>query len=138
LLATGNGVPKDDVAARAIYEKAAARGDAGAQWSLGVFYHEGRGGLTANPHEAFKLWKLAAEQGHPLAQVKLGIAYIKGEGTRTNAIEAYAWLAASEVDEAQVLVKDLEKKLPAPLLAKARKLADERRALRDPKKPQAG
>jgi hypothetical protein len=31
----------------------------------------------------------------------------------------------------------MDKKMPAPLLAKARKLAQERRALRDPKPPES-
>jgi hypothetical protein len=64
------------------------------------------------------------------------MAYATGKGTRMNLVEAYGWLAASDVEETKVLVKELDKKIPAPLLAKARKLADERRALRAAKTPE--
>ena len=135
LLATGAGIPKDDPAARALFEKAAARGDAMAQLSLGVFHEEGRGGLAKDERAAFRWWKKAAEQGLPIAQAKLGVAYLKGTGTRKNTVEAYAWLAASEVPDAAEVVKMMDKQLPSPLVAKGRKLAQERRALRDAKPP---
>ncbi len=130
MLAMGNGVTKDDAAALEIFQRAAERGDSGAQWSMGLFNDEGRGGLTADPHEAVRWWKLAAEQGQPFAQARLGVSYLRGKGTRTNLIEAYAWLAASDVDDTKVYVKEMEKQMPARLLDKAKKLADERRALR--------
>ena len=78
--------------------------------------------------------RYAASQ--PFAQARLGVAYVQGKGIPSNLVEGYAWLAASEVSDAQPVVKELDKKLPAPLLAKAKKLAAERRALRDAKKPQ--
>ena len=120
LLATGKGVERDDAAARALFERAAARGDAAAQWSMGTFAEEGRGGLTANPREAVKWWKRAAEQGQPFAQARLGIAYVQGKGTPSNLVEGYAWLAASDVADAKAIIKELDKKIPAPLLAKAK------------------
>jgi uncharacterized protein len=42
--ADGIGGPKDDVAARALFEKAAAQGHSGAQFQMGVFAQSGRGG----------------------------------------------------------------------------------------------
>ena len=45
----GQGRRTDDAAARALFERAAARGDAAAQYSMGMFAEEGRGGLTAEP-----------------------------------------------------------------------------------------
>jgi len=133
ILAAGTGVPKDEVTARALFERAAERGDAGAQWSLGVFHEEGRAGFTPDVKEAVRWWRLAAEQGQPYAQVKLGMAYLTGKGVQSSVVEGYAWLSASEVSEAQPMLREIEKKMVAPLLAKAKRLADERRALRKPK-----
>ena len=116
---------------------AAARGDATAQWSMGTFANEGRGGLVANPREAVKWWKLAAEQGQVYAQAQLGAAYIGGKGTTANLVEGYAWLAASEVPDGKRALAELDKKIPRPLLEKAKRLAKERRALRDKKPPGA-
>jgi TPR repeat protein len=128
MLATGNGVPRDDEAARAIFERAAERGDPGAQWSLGVLHEEGRGGLVKDLREAMKWWRKAAKQGHALSQAKLGVAYVKGEGVRRDLVEGYAWLAASGLPETKGWIDTLDKEMPKSLLAKARKLADERRA----------
>jgi len=88
-----------------------------------------------DPKEAARLWKLAAGQGQPFAQVKLGAAYIKGKGVQSSIVEGYAWMAASDVPDAQPLLREMEKRMPAPLLEKAKRLADERRALRGAKSP---
>jgi TPR repeat protein len=44
MMADGIGGPKDDVAARGLFEKAAAQGHAGALERMGAFAQEGRGG----------------------------------------------------------------------------------------------
>jgi TPR repeat protein len=44
MTADGIGGPKDDVAARALFEKAAAQGHAGALERMGAFAQSGRGG----------------------------------------------------------------------------------------------
>jgi TPR repeat protein len=44
MLAEGEGGPKDDVSARALFEKAAAQGHAGALERMGAFTRSGRGG----------------------------------------------------------------------------------------------
>src|SRR5207248_6743145 len=44
MLADGIGGPKDDVAARAVFEKAAAQGHPGALERMGAFAQSGRGG----------------------------------------------------------------------------------------------
>ncbi|MGH7336681.1 MAG: tetratricopeptide repeat protein, partial [Myxococcota bacterium] len=121
-----------------LFERAAARGDASAQYSMGTFADEGRGGLSADPREAFRWWKRSAEQGQSFAQARLGMAYAQGKGTRSNLVEAYAWLSASDVEDAKPILEELDKRIPAPLLAKARRLADERRALREATNPPQG
>jgi TPR repeat protein len=44
MYANGSGGPQDDVAARALFEKAAAQGHAGAMDWMGAFAQSGRGG----------------------------------------------------------------------------------------------
>jgi len=56
------------------------QGNAAAQNNLGVFYRDGRGGLTKNDVEAARLFKLAAAQGDVHAQVNLGAFYSNGRG----------------------------------------------------------
>jgi hypothetical protein len=128
LLASGaEGIAQDDATARVWFEKAAARGEADAEWSLGVMHEEGRGGLAPSATRAVEWWMRAAKQGHPLARAKLGVAYVSGEGVRRDLVEAYAWLAASGVPEAQNWVDQLADRLGARDLARAEKLAGERR-----------
>ena len=129
LLVTGDGVPKDEAAALAIFERAAERGDSSAMWSLGVFHDEGRAGFKKNPREAVKWWRKAAEKGQPYAQAKLGAALVTGTGTTRDLVQGYAWLSASGLTDAKAWVEALDKQLPRPMLERARKLAEERRAL---------
>jgi uncharacterized protein len=137
LLAAGNGVVQDDAAARVIFERAAAREDPSAMWSLGLFHDEGRAGFEKNPREAVKWWQKAAKKGQRLAQARLGVAYVKGTGTRRDLVEGYAWLSASGLPETKSWVDQLEKELPKPMLDRGRKLAEERRALNPPPLPPA-
>jgi TPR repeat protein len=71
---------KDDGQARTFYEKAAARGHAGAQNNLGVFYTNGRGGLPKNEEEAVRFYKLAADQGELNSLYAVGSFYATGRG----------------------------------------------------------
>ncbi len=131
MLIGGIGVPKDEKAALALFEQAAERGDAAAQYSLGVLHAEGRAGLEKDPTTAAMWWKRAAKQGQPHAQARLGIALIREEGVPRNLVEAYAWLAASGLQETQNWVDTLEKEMPDLMLTRAKKLAEKRRALRE-------
>ena len=126
MLAAGMGVPRNDDRARALFEKAAERDDPDGEYSLGVFYEEGRGGLPADAGKAAELWKSAARNGHSGAQAKLGIALVRGEGVAPNLVEAYAWLAASGIEQAKPWVEAIEKEMPAAMLRRAKRLAEER------------
>ncbi len=64
--------------ARRLWTQLATRGDASAQYNLGLIYSEGRG-VTRNPQMAIKWWRLAAQNGHLQAQHNLGLAYIGAE-----------------------------------------------------------
>jgi len=55
----GDGVPRDDVKALTLYRQAADQGLKEAQHSMGVRYINGKGGLTPDPAEAERWFKLA-------------------------------------------------------------------------------
>jgi TPR repeat protein len=130
MLASGIGTPRNEERARILFEKAAERGDPNAEYSLGVFHEEGRGGLPVNLAQAVMWWKRAAKQGQGAAQAKLGIALVRGDGVTPNIVEAYAWLSASGVKETKPWVEAIEKEMPAAMRLQAQKLAEERRELR--------
>ena len=70
--------------------KAAEQGDAEAQFILGVYYYEGKGGVV-DKEEAVKCFLKAAEQGYSEAQFALGMCYDKGEGVVGDVVVAYKW-----------------------------------------------
>jgi soluble lytic murein transglycosylase-like protein len=63
----GEGVPRDQTAAAALYCQAARLGAAEAQYALGWMYANGRG-LARDDASAWRLFSLAAEQGYAPAQ----------------------------------------------------------------------
>jgi len=78
-------------------KRAAEAGDAQAQFSLGVMYHNGEG-VPQNDAEAMKWSRKAADQGNAPAQNNLGVMYANGQGVPGNNVIAYAlWnLAAAQ------------------------------------------
>jgi len=78
----------------------AERGDAGAQFNLGVRYDQGLGVLQ-DFKEAAKWYRLSAEQGDAIAQCNLGGMYNEGKGVPQDYKEAVKWwkLAAGQHDE---------------------------------------
>jgi len=68
----------------------AARGDAHAQFLLGMLYDSGRG-VAPDPATAASWYRKAAAQKHALAQVYLGILYYSGEGVKKDPVEAGRW-----------------------------------------------
>lgn len=59
----GDGVPIDYKKAFEWYEKAALRGHADAQFSLGLMYDKGHIGIPKNNVNAYAWYKLSSEQG---------------------------------------------------------------------------
>ncbi len=83
------------------YRKAAEKGHAEAQNSLGIMYFLGQG-VKEDHKEAVKWCRKAAEQGYPQAQYNLGTMYSKGLGTEQDYKEAAGWyLKAAEQGYAQ-------------------------------------
>lgn len=78
----------------------ANRGDADAQWQLGLRYHNGEGVLR-NDTQAMLWFQLAAEQGHVTAEAALGAYYWAGRGVPQDLSKSYFWseIALAQGDE---------------------------------------
>ena len=68
----------------------AERGEADAQYSLGVMYFQGVS-VPQDNKEAVAWWRKAAEQGNANAQLELGVMYTRGQGVPQDYKEAIAW-----------------------------------------------
>lgn len=84
---------------------AADAGDSGAQQFLGGLYSAGVG-VSADPAEAAKYFRLAAEQGWSEAMNNLGKAYETGQGVPRDLVEASKWylLASARATEDEQMV----------------------------------
>lgn len=88
--------------------KEAKRGNAEAQYNLGLAYSKGDG-VPQNYSEAAKWYRLAAEQGHAAAQCNLGLYYLYGWGVYKDRQEAVRWLRqARSLPEAQLVLLMME------------------------------
>jgi hypothetical protein len=67
-------------------EEGANRGDAEAQYQLGIFYARRR-----EPVAALRWWKKAAEHGHAWAQTNLGATYWRGSSVPVDYAEGVRW-----------------------------------------------
>ncbi len=84
------GVPQNYTKAREWLEKAAAQGDAEAQYNLGIMYDNGQG-VRQNYAKAREWYEKAAAQGNVEAQYNLGCLYNNGQGVRQNKATAKEW-----------------------------------------------
>ncbi|MDR1275864.1 MAG: sel1 repeat family protein [Candidatus Accumulibacter sp.] len=74
-----------------VNHRAAMRGDAAAQYILGVLYQNGEG-VRKDYAKAAKWFKKAAEQGDARAQNNLGLLYAEGRGVPKDDAKAAEWL----------------------------------------------
>lgn len=73
-----------------LYSPSASKGDAEAQYRLGLMYKFGWG--TGRDAEAAANWlRRAADQQHPEAQAELGVLYKLGRGVKEDAAQAAGW-----------------------------------------------
>jgi TPR repeat protein len=79
------------------FRSLADKGDAGAQYNLGLMYDNGDG-VTQDYNVAASWYKLAAEQGLAEAQYELGLSYDIGQGVTQDYKTAFKWyrLAAEQ------------------------------------------
>ena len=68
----------------------ADRGDAEAQYRIGLMYEFGKGFAQDKAQMMVWLGKSAA-QGHPAAQTELGVIYATGDGVPQNDVKAVSW-----------------------------------------------
>jgi TPR repeat protein len=105
----------------------AEKGDASAQFSLGVLYYNGRG-VPQDYAEAVNWYRLAAEQGYADAQSNLGVMYANGRGFIQDFVKAHMWvnIAASLGTENAASIRDaLAAKMTPEQIADAQRLARE-------------
>ena len=104
----------------------ANRGDADAQWQMGVRYHDGEG-VAQSDAEAVRWFQLAAEKGNVAAQSALGAYYWRGRGVPVDLSKAYFWstIAMAEGDDiSKSRVEGLSSQMTKEQVAAARQQAE--------------
>jgi TPR repeat protein len=71
----------------------ANKGDALAQFSLGLIYLSDELGVPKDHKTAFKWFSLAAKQGYAPAQFNVGVMYANGEGVQESTTNATFWFS---------------------------------------------
>ncbi len=105
----------------------AEKGDAKAQYNVGLMYHDGSG-VPQDYVEAVEWYRKAAEQGYDDAQLSLGLMYREGIGVPQDYVQAHKWfnLAAAQGNKTAPNSRNIaEKKMTPAQLAEAQKLARE-------------
>src|SRR4030067_3172285 len=112
-----------------LYRPLAEKGNAEAQYVLGMMYRAGRG-VERDNKEARKWYQLAAEQGHPIAQFYLGWMYAHGKSVPQDYVKSYMWIniaivnTSGEARKEFIVDRDsLAKSMTADQIAKAQELA---------------
>lgn len=73
-------------------KKAARANSVWAAYTVGEIYYNGRGGIKADPAQAFPWYEMAAYWNLPQAQYQLARMYYNAEGVKNDDIEAYVWM----------------------------------------------
>ena len=113
----------------------AEKGDASAQYNLGLMYANGEG-VEKDYAEAVKWYRKAAEQGNAIAQSNLGWMYQYAKGVEKDFVEAYAWynIAAKNWSPAAEVRDNLEKEMSPQQVGEAQKRTRELKVLIEAKK----
>ncbi len=112
------GTPKNFKTAAEWFRKSSAKGNAAAQYNLGIMAYLGQGEEQSYA-EAANWFLQAAKQDHALAQYNLGFLFFKGEGVEKDDLQAFMWIdrAARLGDEKAIKARDtLEKILPKDIV----------------------
>ncbi len=95
--------------AAGLFYPLADKGDARAQYNLGLLYASGLG-VTHDYQAALKWHRMAAKQGHAGAQNELAQMYSKGQGVSQDYVRAHMWYSIATESlsggSKQVLAKD--------------------------------
>ena len=81
---------KDFKCALSNFLKSAEKGDANAQYNIGLFYNNGKG-VKQDYFKAFEWFMKAAKQGYFKAQYYVGVYYNNGKGVRQDKSMAKKW-----------------------------------------------
>ena len=120
----------DEKADKEKFEKTKAlaeKGDAVAQYNVGMLYAEGQG-VEQDIKKAFVWFSKAADQGYAKAQYYLGVMYANGQGVEGNFVNGYAWLniaASNGEQDAKNSLPQLVKLMTPEQIAKAQELSKE-------------
>ena len=107
------------------------RGDARAQYNLGLLYASGLG-VEQDYQAALKWHRMAAGQGHAGGQNELAQMYAKGQGVQPNQVLAYVWfsmaIASSSSGSKTEITKDRDRtasRMTPEQIAKAQQMAEQ-------------
>lgn len=117
----------DFVSEVSIWKPLAEKGEAIAQYNLGVIYDLGRG-VRENDKEAVKWFRLAAAQGLPKAQYNLGVMYFNGEYVYQENVDALMWFLVADFNGHPIAKESIEiisQYMPPRDISKAQDLARE-------------
>jgi TPR repeat protein len=89
---SGQGVQRNFAQAAYWYGQSAAQGNRWGEYSLGLIYMQGLGGLPNDQARAARLFQASAEQGLVAAEGELGLAYEFGQGVPRSRQMALYWL----------------------------------------------
>ena len=110
-----------------LLHSAAEKGDAVAQFNLGLMYRNGDG-VPKDSREAAKWFRKSAEQGNAVAQCNLGLMYAEGDGVLKDSVQAHAWYNNASANGNESAKKNLgliEKEMTPEQKAEATKFARE-------------
>ena len=117
--------------AAGLFYPLAQRGDARAQYNLGMLYASGLG-VDQDYQAALKWHRMAAAQGHAGGQNELAQMYAKGQGVQPNQVLAYVWftvaIASSSGGSKNEITKDRDRvasRMTPEQIAKAQQLAEQ-------------
>ena len=106
---------------------AALKGDAEAQFQLGLMYHQGKG-AAQDYAQAAEWYRKAAEQGLAKAQNNLAVLYAQGQGVPQDYVSAYMWFsvaAAAKPDKNKANLQLLEGQMTPEQIAEGKRRAEE-------------
>lgn len=109
------------------WQPLAQKGDANAQYHLGVMCHNGLG-VPQDFKKAMNWYRKAARQGLAAAQYNLGVLYYNGGEVSQNYVQAYMWLNIASVNgvEAALPNRDIAAaKMTPAQISEAQRLARE-------------
>ena len=93
-LASGDGMPEDDVKAVEWWNKAAEQGNADAYNRLAAAFDEGHG-VAKDEEQAIGWWRKGAETGNREAQANLGLALVLGKTASRDVEKGVEWIRLS-------------------------------------------